>query len=483
MLRTTQLSAAVCVLVTLALAGAAGADVADEAALRDFVNEPWTGDLDGMVERGFVRLLTAYNPVNFTYDGVEQRGIAVEAARIFEGRLNEAVGMKGHSLDVILIPVGRDELLPGLVEGRGDIAAASLTITPARQKRVAFSDPTYPGVRELVVTGPAAGEIESFDDLASTTLHVRESSSYYEHLTALNQARKQEGKPQIPVRSADERLEDYDLLEMVNAGIIPAVIVDSYKAELWAQVLENVRVHADLAVHSGGSLAWAVRKDSPQLLKQVNAYVKQARKGTLLGNILIKRYYGSRKWIDNVLAGEGRERYAETIDLIKRYAEMYDFDWRMIAAQAYQESKLDQSKRSRAGAIGIMQVLRTTAADPNVGIPDIDDPEQNVHAGVKYLRFIRSRYFSSREIEPLDRVLFSFAAYNAGPGNLRRARRRAVEMGFDRNRWFGNVEVAAARTISSEPVVYVRNIYKYYIAYKQLEERRAAREAARRAGG
>ncbi len=492
-MRTIELSAAVCVLVALALACGGETDVdeetvprtlsADEAALRNFVNEPWTGDLDGMVERGFVRLLTAYNPVNFTYDGVEQRGIAVEASRIFEELLNEAVGVKGRSLNVILIPVGRDELLPGLLEGRGDIAAASLTITLARQRRVAFSDPTVPGIREFVVTGPAAGEIGSFDDLASTTLHVRESSSYYEHLTALNEARKREGKPEIPVRRADERLEDYDLLEMVNAGIIPAVIVDSYKAELWAEVLENIRVHEHLTVHSGGSLAWAVRKDSPQLLEQVNAYVKQARKGTLLGNILIKRYYGSRKWIDNVLAGEGQEKYAETMDLIKRYAEMYDFDWMMIAAQAYQESKLDQNKRSRAGAIGIMQVLRTTAADPNVGILDIEDPEQNVHAGVKYLRFLRSRYFSSREIEPLDQVLFSFAAYNAGPGNLRRARRRAVEMGFDRNRWFGNVEVAAARTISREPVVYVRNIYKYYIAYRQLEERRAAREAARRGGG
>ncbi|MEE9281139.1 MAG: transporter substrate-binding domain-containing protein, partial [Myxococcota bacterium] len=172
-MQTTGSAAAACLVVALALGCGAETDgdeetatqqvdeeavprtvSADERALRDLVNEPWTGDLDGMVERGFVRLLTAYNPVNFTYDGVEQRGIAVEAARIFEERLNEAVGMKGRSLNVILLPVARDELLSGLLEGRGDIAAASLTITPARQKRVAFSDPTYPGIRELVVTGP-----------------------------------------------------------------------------------------------------------------------------------------------------------------------------------------------------------------------------------------------------------------------------------------------------------------------------------------
>ena len=226
-----------------------------------------------------------------------------------------------------------------------------------------------------------------------------------------------------------------------------------------------------------------MRKDTPKLLEAVNALVKEVRKGTLLGNVLIKRYYGSRKWIDNVFSDEARERYRETVDVIKRYAQMYDFDWLMITAQGYQESKLDQSKRSHSGAVGVMQVLPTTAADPNIGIPDIEDTEQNVHAGVKYLRFLRQRYFRSEEIGPLDRVLFSFAAYNAGPANIRKARSRAAEMGFDPNRWFGHVEVAAARTISREPVVYVRNIYKYYIAYKQLEERRAARAAARKSGG
>ena len=400
-----------------------------------------------------------------------------------EERLNKSLEAKQSSINVILIPVARDELLSGLREGRGDVAAASLTITPARQKLVAFSDPTYPGVQELVVTGPAAGEIVSFEDLTRTRLHVRPFSSYYEHLSEFNDARGKEGKPRIPVRKADERLEDYDLLEMVNTGIIPAVIVDSYKAALWAQIFANIQVHEDLAIHSGGSLAWALRKDTPKLLEAVNALVKEVRKGTLLGNVLIKRYYGSRKWIDNVFSDEARERYRETVDVIKRYAQMYDFDWLMITAQGYQESKLDQSKRSHSGAVGVMQMLPTTAADPNIGIPDIEDTEQNVHAGVKYLRFLRQRYFRSEEIGPLDRVLFSFAAYNAGPANIRKARSRAAEMGFDPNRWFGHVEVAAARTISREPVVYVRNIYKYYIAYKQLEERRAARAAARKSGG
>ncbi len=370
----------------------------------------------------------------------------------------------------MLIVVPRDELIPRLLAGQGDIAAANLTITPARQELVDFSDPTYPDVSELVVTGPGAPEITSLDDLHSSGVRVRRSSSYSEHLSALNEVRKKEGKAEIPVSYADEHLEDYDLLEMVNAGIVPAIIVDSHKAALWAQVFDDIKVHEDLAVHSGGNIAWAVRKGNPMLLAAINRFVKEIRKGTLLGNILRKRYFGSTKWIDNVLSGKARERYQETVDVIKRYAGDYDFDWMMIAAQGYQESKLDQSKKSHAGAVGIMQVLPSTAADPNVGIPDIDKAEQNVHAGVKYLRFLTKRYFSAAEIEPVDRVLSSFAAYNAGPGNIAKARKKATKMGFDPNRWFGHVEVAAAKTISREPVIYVRNIYKYYVAYRRLEE-------------
>ena len=236
-------------------------------------------------------------------------------------------------------------------------------------------------------------------------------------------------------------------------------------------------MHDDLAINEGGSIAWAMRQKSPKLLSSVNEFVKQAKKGTLLGNILIKRYLTNVQWIDNVRSGEAQKRYEASIDIIKTYAGRYDFDWLMIMAQGYQESKLDQSKRSHAGAVGIMQVLPSTAADPNVGIPDIEQAEPNVHAGVKYLRFLRDRYFSSEDISPLDRVLLSFAAYNAGPRNIARAQKKAAQMGLDPNRWFGQLEVAAAKTISREPVLYVRNIYKYYVAYKKTEAIRARRQS------
>jgi len=475
-MRFVQYAINVLLLMTLVAAGVAVAQQpSDEQALLSHVNDPWQGDLDGMLERGFIRFLTTYNPIYFSYDGIEQRGLAVEAAHALEKHLNKYYGKKDKRLQVLLMPVSRDELFERLVAGKGDIAAANLTITPARQDLVNFSDPLYPEVSELVITGPSARNIASFDDLARTEVHVRKSSSYFEHLKAFNESRSKRNRPGIPVHEADELLEDHDLLEMVNAGLLPAVIVDSHKAELWAQVFENVEVHEDLAVHSGLSIAWAVRKDAPRLMEAVNGFVKTAHKGTLLGNVLIKRYLTNTEWIENVREEKSTKRYEDTIDIIKRYADRYDFDWLMIAAQGYQESRLDQRKRSPVGAVGIMQILPSTAADPNVNIPDIHDPEQNVHAGVKYLRFIRERYFSAPEIKPLDQVLFSLAAYNAGPANIAQARNKADAMGFDANRWFGHVEVAASRTVSREPAIYVRNIYKYYVAYKHIEEIRQQR--------
>ena len=452
-------------------------DPARSDEVLDHVTERWTGDLDGITERRFIRILTVHNPLYFTFDGVEQRGLAPEMARQLEKHLDELIG-KVRSPTVVLIPVARDELLKGLVEGRGDIAVGNLTITPERSKLVEFSSPTYPNINELVVTGPAAPKVSSFDDLVGPQLHLRRSSSYFEHMKAFNAERRKAGKKPIPVVAVDEYLEDYDLLDLVNAGLMPAIVVDSHKAAFWAKVFPDIAVHKDLAIHSGNQVAWAIRKESPQLLEAVNSFVKKSKKGTLLGNIILKRYMSDAGWLNNALAREDRKRYEATVGLIKQYSGKYDFDWMMIAGQAYQESRFDQSKKSSAGALGIMQVLPTTAADRAVGIPDISRAEDNIHAGVKYLRWLRDTYFSSDEIEPLDRILLSFAAYNAGPGNTARARKRAAQLGFDPNRWFGNVEIGMYRAVSGEPASYVRKIYKYYVTYRRLELARLKQQEA-----
>jgi membrane-bound lytic murein transglycosylase MltF len=364
------------------------------------------------------------------------------------------------------------------VEGRGDIAAANLTITEERQKEVDFGDPMGTGVKEILVTGPSAPAVKSLDDLSGQELHLRPSSSYYEHVARLNAVFQKQGQPPIKIVPASEYLEDADLLEMVNADLIPMVIVDDHKARFWGEIFEKITLHPDIAVHEGGDIAWAFRKNSPKLAAVVNEFVKGHKKGTLLGNMLFKRYLKENKWARNALSPEELKKFQAVVDLFKQYADRYDFDYLMTGALAYQESQLDNSKRSQVGAVGIMQILPTTAADKNIGIPDVAKLENNIHAGHKYLRFLQDRYFDDPGIATLDRYLLTFAAYNAGPARVSSLRREAGKRGLDPNVWFQNVEVIAAEKIGRETVQYVGNIYKYYISYKFAREQNEARKKA-----
>jgi membrane-bound lytic murein transglycosylase MltF len=426
----------------------------------------WAGDLDGMQAHHQVRFLVVYNEMFYFLDGATQRGSTYELAKMFENQLNKQFKKKTIKIRAIFIPVARDELIPALLEGRGDIAAANLTITPERLKQVDFSDPFLSDVSEILVTGKLGPDIRTLDDLAGKSIHVRFSSSYYESLLRLNKRFLKEGKAPVKLIAADPLLEDSDLLEMANAGILPLLIVDKHKALFWGEIFPNIKVHEDIAVADGGSIAWAMRKNSPQLKKAINAFVKTHKKGTLHGNILFKRYLQNNKWVRNNLSDQELQKLNKVLDLFRKYGDKYDFDWLMVAALGYQESGLDQKKRSPSGAIGIMQLLPSTAKDPNVDIPNIKDLENNIHAGAKYLRFLYDRYFADEPMDELNKMLFSFAAYNAGPAKVRKLRAHAEKMGLDRNLWFRNVEVSAAKIIGRETVQYVANIYKYYTAYR-----------------
>lgn len=446
------------------------------------LDEKWTGDFDGMMKRRTVRVLVTYNKMMFFVDRGRFRGATHDAFVRFEKFLNKKLETGTLKVKVIFIPVTRDRLLPALVEGLGDIAAANLTITPKRLKKVDFGDPFLTGVNEIIVSGPSGPKLSGLDDLASKEVHVRKSSSYYESLLRLNESFKKNGKKPIKLVPADELLEDSDLLEMVNAGLIPAVVVDSHKAEFWGDIFDKVTLHPGVSVNTGSEIAWAFRKGSPKLKAVVNEFVQGNKKGTLMGNIILKQYLKKNKWARNATSSEELKKFNQTVDIFRKYADQYGFDFLMTGALAYQESALDHRKRSKAGAVGIMQVLPSTAADKNVGIPDVENLESNIHAGTKYLRFIRNRYFNDPGIDGLNRTLFAFASYNAGPARVARLRKEATEMGLNPNVWFNNVEEVAAKRIGRETVQYVSNIYKYYIAYRLIFERRKAKEKAKREG-
>ena len=442
--------------------------------------EQRTGDLDEMKTQRMIRVLTVYGLGRYFLDGGHPKGITYDMLRSFEDFINERMSTGHIRLHVVFIPVARDQLLKSLIEGRGDIAAAGLTITPEREAIIDFTNPLTKEISEVLVTGPSAPDIASIDDLSGKMIYVRASSSYRSSLDQLNERFREEGRPEIVLSDASEYLEDVDILEMVNAGLLDWAVVDNYKAKIWGDVFDKLTVREDIVFRSGGRIGVAVREDSPKLLAELNEFLKSYRQGTLHGNMLINRYIKNFDWAKNALGAKDFKRFHDVANIFEKYGEQYGVDYLMVAAQGYQESGLDQNARSEAGAVGIMQLLPTTAADKNVGIPDITNVESNIHAGIKYLNFIRDRYFNDPEIDRLNQTLFAFAAYNAGPARIAKLRGKAEQQGYDPNIWFDNVELMAAKDIGRETVQYVANILKYYVGYRLSLQQQLKREEERK---
>lgn len=436
------------------------------------ISQEFTGDLDEMAEKRLIRVLMPYSRTFYFFDGAQPRGASYDLAKLFETFINEKFKTKTLKIHVLVIPTAREDLLPLLAAGKGDLAVGNLTITDERLKKADFSDPLGKGIDEILVSRAGKDDLNSIFDLAGKKIHTRKSSSYYQSLVKLNESLKSLNKKAVKIVEADDHLEDEDLLEMLNAGLIEYMVIDSHKGELWAQVFDKIQLHPEIKFRTEGKIGWAVRKNTPKLMAAVNKFIKDHKAGTLMGNILIKRYLEDSDYITNSIYNEHMQRFNLTIRFFKKYGELYDFDHLMLAALAYQESKLDQNLKSHAGAVGVMQILPSTAKDKNVGIPDIYDLDPNIHAGTKYLRFMADNYFAKDpDLDERNRALFSFASYNAGPAKVAKMRAEAKKMGLDPNQWFGNVEVVAAKRIGRETVQYVSNILKYYVAYKLLEDK------------
>jgi membrane-bound lytic murein transglycosylase MltF len=441
------------------------------------LNQRWEGDYDELAERRFLRVLVPFSRTLYYIDGPVQKGVAFESLREFEKTLPR-IGKSKVRPKIVIIPTTRDRLLPALAEGYGDIAVGAFTITDRRREAVDFSAPTVDGITDIVVTGKDAPPIATEADLAGREIHVRRESSYYEDLVALNERLQAAKLKPVVIRDADARLEDEDILQMVDAGILPATVAQQPIAEFWAKLYEQLRVNSEVALRSDGQIAWALRKNAPKLKEVVDKFVVKHRAGTLFGNVVLQKYLGSAERLKNPASEAELKRYREMAHHFRKYAEQYDADWLLVVAQGYQESQLNQSKRSPAGAVGVMQIKPSTAADKNVGIKRVDQLDNNIHAGIKYMRFLQDRYFADEGLDPLNRGLFTLAAYNAGPARVAQLRQKAEKAGLDRNQWFNNVEVIAAREIGRETVDYVSNIYKYYTVYRAITAQRAAEQAA-----
>jgi len=448
------------------------------ATLPNVTDIKWTGDFDGMVKRRMIRVLVPYSKTLYFVDRGIQRGLVYDSFRMFEDDLNKKLKAKNIKTHVLFVPVGRDDIIPALLEGRGDIAAANLTITPERLKLVDFSDPITRNVSEIVVTGPGADPIKSVEELSGREIFLRKSSSFYESLQKLNAEFKKAGKAPVKLRLAPENLETEDILEMVNAGLIQATIADNHIAEFWKKVLPKIVFYPDAAINTGGMIGWMIRKNSPLLKAELNAMLARYPTGSSVRNQLLQKYLKSTKFVKNATSKEEMAKFERTVDFFRKYGDKYELDYLLLMALGYQESRLDQDVKSPVGAIGVMQVMPATGKDLNVG--DITQLEPNIHAGVKYIRFMMKQYYENEPMNSLDKGLFAFASYNAGPGKISQLRSQAAERGLDPNKWFNNVEVVAAEKIGRETVQYVSNIYKYYLAYTMVTEQRDRRKETKK---
>lgn len=445
----------------------------------DIANQPSFGDFDAMLDRRLIRVLVPYSRTLYFNELGHERGLTAGLTRDFERYLNKKYrrSLGKRPLTLLIIPTTRDQLLPGLLAGKGDIAAGNLTATETRLKQVDFVAPRdRTPVRELIVTGPKSPALAQLDDLSGKTVHVRASSSYFESLNTLNARFKKDGKPPMKLVMLPDALEDEDAMEMLNVGLVQILVVDDWKAEFWAQVLPGIVVHDNMAVRDAGYIGWAIRKQSPKLQQAINDFYVSYVKKHSVAEVRLKQELQRVKQITSNTEEAELKRFKQMVGLFDKYGAQYHFDPLMLAAQGFQESQLNQNARSHVGAIGIMQLMPATGKELDVG--DIRVTESNIHAGAKYLDLLMSRYFPDAHFSDSDRALFAFASYNAGPARIAKLRNEAADRGLSPDKWFNNVEIVAGEKIGLETTTYVRNIYKYYVAYRLVQQAQAARERA-----
>ena len=433
------------------------------------------GDLDSMLKKHEIRALVVPSRSGFFYDKGHPQGIYFEALDEFQRFVNRRFRTGSLKISVTYLPVRPEQLENALLEGVGDLVAYGVEVTPEREKKVLFTAPIDSNVKQVIVTGPKAPPITGLDDLSGKEIYVNPLTVYYENLQHLSESFQKAGKLPILVKKADPNLTDEDLLEMVNAGLIPATATINIRAEFWSKVFPHLILHSSIVLKEDGQLAWATPPDSPQLRKLLDEFVEGRGQGTSFGNTLLRRYLQNTKWLQDATSNEEMKKFQAYVSYFKKYAAEYDFDYLMLVAQGYQESLLDQSRRNPSGAVGIMQVIPKIAAAPPINISNVDVAENNIHAGAKMLRDIADTYFKDPKIDPLNRTLMVFASYNAGPTRISRLRKKAGADGLNPNEWFGNVELVVAKDVGQETVQYVSNIYKYYVAYKLTLEESASK--------
>ena len=433
-----------------------------EKGLVTYATRRFTGDLDGILKRGELRVITRNNAVSFFLERGQPRGFDYELAAMLAKKLKVRLTM--------VVPPSHDLMAPWLLEGRGDVIAASYTVSPDREKLVDFSRP-YLKVQEMLVQRADEPPLKSLTELKGRHITVRMGSSYARTLAKLQPLY---GFTVVP---AAEDVETEDLIDAVASRAADITVADAHI--LRAELTWRKDVVGALPLEPGmkKDIAFAVRVGNPKLLAAVNDFVQRADRG-LDFNLAYRHTFEMAPEASVAHGGEVKGAVSPFDGIFQKFAPRYGFDWRLTAAQAYQESHFNPKARSREGAVGLLQILPRTAQ--SLGFTKLTDPEECTHAGIAYLAELMGQLEPDLALQ--QRVRFALAAYNVGLGHLSDARRLASEEGLDKNRWFGSVEKAMLElqkpanyrrarygyARGSEPVRYVSQIQTRYEQYLAL---------------
>ena len=424
-------------------------------------------DMPAIRESGRLRMLTVNGPASYFLWRGELMGFDYELLNFF-------AETQSLELEVVVAP-DSSRLTDWLQQGRGDVVAASVTVTPERKAMgLAFSRP-YLKVQETFVSAPGSTPINALEDLEGRTLVVNPVTHYYQSLKRLQSARS--------FTLQREALSTEEILTGIGNGRFGNTLADSHLIDI--EIAFRDSLEKGMALGDESSLAWVVRPDQPELLAALDGFLEKNYRN-LRYNVIRRKYFSNEKRMQQLRADRLSDGKLSPWDsLVQKVAAEQDFDWRLVVAQIYQESQFNPHAHSFAGARGLLQVLPRTAKELGIDPKKLAEPETGIRAGVEYLAWTRDRFPNSLILD--DRLWFALAAYNAGVGHVRDARSLARRKGWNANQWFGSVEKAMlllskptywrkARhgfVRGTEPVRYVREIrrrYQAYIDYLALEK-------------
>ncbi len=422
--------------------------------------------LNAIREKGEITFITRNNAHCYYIYQDQAMGFEYDLAKEFAAFLGVKLIIKSRYDEL-------DNMIPALKKGKGQVIAASLSASSYKHAGVVLSD-GYMTIQQHIIAARDNPNVRKVSDLQHKIIHVKRGTPYFQRLEKL----KHDGMD-FEIKTVSD-VQTEELIQQVARGEIEITIADSNIAMLNRRYYPQTVVGAP--INKKEYLAWAVSPESKGLLKKINQFFKKIKADGTLDDIY-ERYYAAVDLFDYVDLRAYHRRLESRLPkygpLIKAAAEKYDFDWRLIAAQIYQESHFRRWAKSRSGAYGLMQLIRKTAK--SYGVKNIFDPEQNINAGVQHLNKL---YNTFHKAEGADRLFITLAAYNIGQGHVRDAQRLAQKIGLDPNKWsalsqalpmlekhkyYQHAKYGYCR--GSEPIQYVRQIMIYYdiLKYQSLE--------------